>query len=116
MQKGGFDTLLHQQSGACTADLALIEPDGIDDTFDRAIEIGILENDEGRLPAQFQCQALARASRHTADLAANLGRAGKRDLINARVLHQQPTGFAVPSNKVHHTRRKPHRVAQLGKA
>ena len=39
-----------------------------------------------------------------------------RDLINAWVLHQQPTGFAVPSNKVHHQGRKPHRVAQLGKA
>jgi hypothetical protein len=43
------NALLHQQARAGAADLALVEPDRIDDTLDCAVEIGVLENDEGRL-------------------------------------------------------------------
>jgi hypothetical protein len=41
------DRFLHQKARAGAADLALVEPDRIDDAFDSAIEIGIVEDDEG---------------------------------------------------------------------
>src|SRR5271170_8361539 len=41
------DALLHQKAGAGAADLALIEPDAVDEAFDGGVEIGVLENDEG---------------------------------------------------------------------
>src|ERR1700675_1609895 len=37
------DTLLHQQSRTRATDLALIEPDSIDEAFDCAVEVGIFK-------------------------------------------------------------------------
>ena len=67
------EAFLHKDAGAGAAHLPLIEPDRIDDALDRAINVGIGENDEGRLAAQFQCQLLGRPGGHLADLAANFG-------------------------------------------
>ncbi len=56
-----FHAFLHQQTGAGAADLALIEPDGIDHALDHAIEIGILEDDERRFAAKLERKSLPRA-------------------------------------------------------
>jgi hypothetical protein len=77
------NAFLHQDARAGAADLALVEPDGIDHAFDRRVEIGIVEDDEGRLAAQFQRQLLAGSGRGLADDAADLGRAGEGDLVDA---------------------------------
>src|SRR6185312_13646487 len=42
------DALLHQQARAGAADLSLVEPDAIDQTFDGGVQIGIIEDDEWR--------------------------------------------------------------------
>ena len=38
--------LLHEKARACAADLALIEPDGVDEAFDCGVEVGIVKDDE----------------------------------------------------------------------
>ena len=42
-----FNRFLDQQPRAGAADLPLIEPDGVDQPLDGAVEIGVLKNDEG---------------------------------------------------------------------
>jgi hypothetical protein len=39
--------LLHQQPAAGAADLALVEPDAVDQAFDRGVQVGVGEHDEG---------------------------------------------------------------------
>jgi len=48
------DALLHQQAGTCAADLSLIEPDAINEALDRAVEIGVVKDDEWRFAAKFE--------------------------------------------------------------
>src|SRR5689334_6484458 len=40
------NAFLHQETRTGTADLSLVEPDAIDEAFDRTVQIGILEDDE----------------------------------------------------------------------
>ncbi len=94
------DAFLHDEARAGAADLALVEPDRVDQAFDRAIEIGIVEDDVGRLAAKFERQRLAGAGRGFADLAADLGRAGEGDLVDARVGDQRRAGLAVAGDDV----------------
>ena len=51
--------------------------------FDRAVEIGVLEHDEGRLAAELQRQFLAGAGGRLADDLADFRRAGEGDLVDA---------------------------------
>ena len=44
------DAFLHQQARAGAAHLPLIEPDSIDQSFDCAVEVSVVENDERRFP------------------------------------------------------------------
>src|SRR5262249_34563880 len=83
------DALLYQQARACTADLALIEPDGIYHTLDHGIEVGVVEHHEGRLAAQLQRETFAAAGGGTADDASNLRRASEGDLVYVGVAHQR---------------------------
>ena len=55
------DAFLHQQPRARAADLALVEPDRVDDAFDHAVEIGVLEDDERTLAAELERELLAGA-------------------------------------------------------
>ena len=100
------DALLHEQPRAGAADLALVEPDRIDDAFDGAVEIGILEDDEGRLAAELERQRLARAGGRLADQAADLGRAGEGDLVDAGMLDERRAGGAVAGDDVDDARRQ----------
>ena len=69
----GIESLRHgfvdQETRARAADLPLIEPDRIHQTLDRAVEIGIVEDDIGRLATQLQRQRLAGSRRRRADAA-----------------------------------------------
>jgi len=47
------DRLLHQQPGACTADLALVEEDAVDYAFDSLILRRVIEDDVGALATEF---------------------------------------------------------------
>ena len=51
--------LLHDEARARATDLALVEPDRIDQPLDSRIQIGILEDDVGRLAPKLERQGLA---------------------------------------------------------
>ena len=108
------DRLLHDQARAGAADLALVEPDGVDDAFDRAVEIGVVEDDERRLAAELQRQLFAGAGGRLADDAADLGRAGEGDLVDVRMLDDQRAGRAVAGDDVDDAGRQPRLHAELG--
>ena len=84
------DRFLHDQARAGAADLALVEPDGVDDAFDRAVEIRVVEDDEGRFAAELERQLFAGAGGRLADDAADLGRAGEGDLVDVRMIDDEP--------------------------
>jgi hypothetical protein len=48
------DAFLHQQARTGAADLPLVEPDSVDQAFNGAVEIGVVENDEGRFAAELE--------------------------------------------------------------
>ncbi len=108
------DALLHDQARAGAAHLALIEPDGIDDAFDGAIEIGIVEDDEGRLAAELEGERLAGTRRLVADEAAHFGRTGEGDLVDTFVRHQGGSGFAGTGDDIDDARRQAHLAAEFG--
>jgi hypothetical protein len=107
------DRFLDQQPGAGAADVALVEEDAVDDALDRLVHGRVVEDDVGRLAAQFQGHPLARAGDRPRDLLADLGGTGERDLVHARVLDQRPTGLAGPGDDVDHTGRQVGLLADL---
>ena len=78
------DRLLHEEPRAGAADVALVEVDAVDDPLDRLVERGVVEDDVRRLAAELERQLLARAGEPALDRLADLGRAGERDLVDAR--------------------------------
>ena len=96
----------HQNAGPCATDLTLIEPDRIDDTLNRRVQIRVGEHDKGGFPAQFQRQVLARSGGGGANGTAHLGRTGERDLINAIVFDQHLPHRAVAGRDVQNPRRQ----------
>ena len=78
------DRLLDEQPRPGAAHLALVEVDAVDDALDRLVERRVVEDDVGGLAAELERQRLVGAGDATADLAADLGRAGERDLVDVR--------------------------------
>ena len=87
-----LDRLLHEEARAGAADLALVEPDGVDEALDGAVEIGVLEDDVGRLAAELEAEALAGAGGGLADDLADLGRAGEGDLVDIGMIDDRGAG------------------------
>ncbi len=109
-----LDVLLNQQPRPGAADLALVEPDRIDDPLDSAVEIGIVEDDDRRFAAQFQRHPLARSGSLAAQNLAHVGRAGKGDLVDILVVEDHAACFAAASHHVDHPRRQPGLGDDLG--
>ena len=84
------DRLLDEQAGARRAELALAVEDGVDRALRGGVEVGVGEDDVGRLAAELHRDALDRAGRGAEDGLAGLGLAGERDLVDARVLAPSP--------------------------
>jgi hypothetical protein len=57
----GGDAFLDEQAGAGAADVALVEEDAVDDALDGLVERGVLEDDVGRLAAEFEGEFFAAA-------------------------------------------------------
>ena len=100
------DALLHQQARTGAANLSLIEPDAIDQAFDRAVEIGVFEDDERRFASQFEREPLVAGRGRAANGASYFGRTGERDLGDVRMLHQRFAGRPVAGNNVDYARRQ----------
>ena len=78
------DAFLHQKARSGAADLALVEPDRIDQPFDGGVEIGVVKDDVGGFAAQFQGQGLGLACGGLADALADGGGAGEGDFRRHR--------------------------------
>src|SRR6185437_12216261 len=82
LAKSFGDAFLQQQARTGTADLALVEPDGVDHALDGAVDVGVVEHDEGRLAAELERQRFARTGRRLAYLPADFSRSRERDLVD----------------------------------
>ena len=77
------DRLLHVEPRAGAAALAVVEEDGAGRAGDGRAQIGVGQNDVGRLAAQFERDLLEVAlGGRLDDQAADLGRAGEGDLVD----------------------------------
>ena len=108
------NALLHEDARARTADLALVEPDGIDHAFNRRIEVRILMHDEGGLAAEFERELPSRTRRGLADEAAHFGGAGEGDLVHVRMVHDGRTRGAIARDDVDDARRQARLAADFG--
>jgi hypothetical protein len=102
------------KSGARAADLPLVEPDGVDQAFDGAVDIGVVEDDVGGLAAQLEREGFARAGRRLADAAAHGGGAGEGDLGDAGMLDDRLPRRAVAGDDVDDALRQPGLPADIG--
>ena len=94
------DRFLDQQPASGAAHLPLIEPDGIDQTFDSTVEISVLEDDEGTLATQFESESFPSTGGCLANDPADLGRAGERDLVDICMRNDGSAGFTIPGDDV----------------
>ena len=90
--QGLRDTFLHQQARASTAYLTLVEPDAVHQSFDCAVQISVIEDDEWGLSAQLKRKALVGCCRGIANRAPNLSGTRERDFVDVRMFHQRLAG------------------------
>src|SRR5579859_8237553 len=114
VEERAFDRFLDEQARAGAAHLALVEPDRVDESLDGAVEIGVVEDHERRLAAELERQPLPRAGGRPANDAADLGRAGERELVDTRVGDDRGARLTVARHHIEHARRQPDRLAELG--
>ncbi len=93
----------------------MIEPDGVHQAFDYAVQVCIVEDDEWRLPAKLQRQPLATAGGFAADDPSDLGRARERNLVHAVVFDDQLAGSTIARHHVDYTGWQAHPLADVGK-
>src|SRR5439155_27285977 len=75
--------LLDEEARARAADVALVEVDTVDDSFDRLIERGVVEDDVRRLAAKLERQLLVGSRELALDRLADLRRSAESDLVDA---------------------------------
>ena len=88
------DAFLDQQARAGAADVALVEEDAVDDAFDGLVDRGVVEDDVGRLAAEFEGELFAGAGERVLDDLADFGGAGEGDLGGERMVDHGGSGFA----------------------
>ena len=80
--------------------MALVEVDAVDDSLDRLVDRGVVEDDVRGLAAELERQLLARAGELALDRLADLGRARERDLVDVLVLDERGARAAVAGDDV----------------
>jgi hypothetical protein len=94
------DVLLDVEARARVAALALVEEDPVGGARDRDLEVGVLVQDLRALAAELERDLLEVAGRGLHDLAADLGRAGERDLVDRVVRRECRSGVAEAGHDV----------------
>ena len=82
--------------------------------LDRGVEVGVGEDDVRVLAAELERHALDRGRRRAHDVLADLGRAGERELVHARVRGQRRAGRPVARHDLHDAGRDARLDEQLG--
>ena len=72
--------------------MPLIEPDSIDQAFNRAVEVGIFKNYEGRFATELEREALVTFRSGGADGAAYFGRPSEGDFVDIGMIDQRLAG------------------------
>jgi hypothetical protein len=85
LRKGIMDRLVDEEAVGADAGLPGVAELGGQRPFDRRIEIGILEDDERRVAAQFEAHPLDRPGALRGQQLAHRGRAGEGELGHARI-------------------------------
>src|ERR1700722_1361691 len=79
------DAFLHQEARAGAANLALVEPDAVDEAFNGGVEVGVFENNERGFAAEFERKFFVRGGCSFADGAADFGGTGKGDFVDVEM-------------------------------
>jgi hypothetical protein len=98
---------VHQCPGQQGAALAGVKGEAVDDAGRSPFEVGVLEDEIGRLSAKFQHHALDPLRRLRVNLAADRIRAGEADHVDHRVPGQLTGDFGVAGDHVQHAGRQP---------
>ncbi len=106
--------LLDQQPRPRTADVPLVEVDAVHDALHGLVDGRVLEDDVGPLPPQLQREALLRPGELLLDVLADPGGAGKRNLVDVRVLHEGGAHLAGPLHDVDDAGRQARLLHHLG--
>src|SRR5450830_91199 len=114
--ESGFQMARHKHTGAIGADLAGAVEVGHHRGVGGAVEVGVVENDQRRLAAQFHGHVLERRAGSAGhDFLAGVGAAGEGDFLDARVLGQPGADFtAAAGQNVEHAVRYAGRGVDLG--
>jgi hypothetical protein len=93
--------------GAEVAGLPVVEQSGREQVVADLgqVEVGVVEDDRGRLAAQFQGHRAEQAAAGFRDAPARGGGAGEGDLVHVAVLDQVGAGLPAARDDVDHTRR-----------
>ena len=109
-----MDAAVDEEAAARGAALPGIAEDRRDRPRHRLGQIGVGEDDAGRLAAQFQRHLLDRVGGQAQDLAAGHRLAGEADLVDVRVgAERAADGRAGPGHDVEHTLRQPRLQREL---
>src|ERR1700682_2023906 len=95
------NALLHQQPRTGAANLPLVEPDAVNQSFHGAIQIGVFKNDERRLTAKFEGKLLVALRGGLANRASHFCRSRERNLIDFGMLHQRFASRSIAGDDVH---------------
>ncbi len=88
------DAFLYKDTGACAADLALVEEDAHLQAVHGHFKVAVIEEDVGRLAAQFQRGRNDAVGCSQGDLTADFGGAGEGQLAEALVVQHVLAGLA----------------------
>ena len=108
------DRALDQQPRAGGAALAGVLDQRADDRGDGGVEVGVGEDDVGRLAAELQLDRREPARARLGDQRAGRGGADERHVVDARVLGERGPGRAVPGRDLDHPARDARGLGQLG--
>jgi hypothetical protein len=78
------------------------------------LEVGVIEDEGRRFPAEFECVATDPLGHDRGDATASGGRSGEGDLVHARVTHEQLGDLAVGRDYVEDARRQAGGLGRLG--
>ena len=90
-----------QDAGLRDAGLTVVHQRRELQALDGGAEIGVVEDDRRRLPAELEAAALELLAADRTDLAAGGGGTGERDLVDERVAHEVLTDLAAGGHHAH---------------